>query len=350
VTLPSTSTEPPLSTAVAETLVERVAQLGESGAPLVAGLRAAADEADSWLLARGLRRAAAEIERGRPLADVIARATRRLPPHLAGLIVAAQRTGHLGSVLAEWLENRRAAAIHWRRVIAALTYPAITLLLAVTIYILFAITIVNPLASMVKEFGMVVPFNLDVIQWISSTGLGLLAAATIAIAATLVLLRLLGGRAAWSWTITQMPLVGGTWHWTGVAEMLRSLALLVEHQIPLPEALRLTGGGIRDSYVGVLCRDLAARIEKGTPLFMAIIHQRSLPLSIVPLVRWGQSNGVLADGLRSAAEMLEGRLRIRSTLIVQIIPPLIFIVVGVMILSLVFVVTSVMVNLITGLS
>jgi len=140
------------------------------------------------------------------------------------------------------------------------------------------------------------------------------------------------------------------WHWTGVAEMLRSLALLVEHQIPLPEALRLTGGGIRDAYVGTLCRDLATRIEKGTPLFMAMIHQRSLPLSIVPLVRWGQMHGVLPDGLRSAAEMLEGRLQIRSTLIVQIVPPLIFIFVGVMVLSLLFVVFSVLINLIQGLS
>ncbi|MCI0361901.1 MAG: type II secretion system F family protein [Planctomycetaceae bacterium] len=349
-TLPTTSTEPLLSSGEAEALVERVAQLGESGAPLVAGLRAAADEADSWRLARGLRRAAAEVERGRPLADVIARAARRLPPHLSGLIVAAQRTGQLGQVLVEWLENRRAAAIYWRRVIAALTYPAITLVLAVVIYILFALAIVNPIATIVNEFGMDIPINLNVIEWISSTGLGLLAAAAGIAVVLLILLRLIGGRAAWSWMITQLPLVGGTWHWTGVAEMLRSLALLVEHQVPLPEALRLTGAGIQDAYVGQLCRDLAARVEQGTPLFMAIVHQRSLPLSIVPLVRWGQTQGMLADGLKSAAEMLEGRLRIRSTLIVQVVPPLIFIIVGVMILSLVFVVLSLMFNLLQGLS
>jgi type II secretory pathway component PulF len=132
--------------------------------------------------------------------------------------------------------------------------------------------------------------------------------------------------------------------------MLRSLALLVEHRIPLPEALHLTAGGIGDAHVGALCRDLASRMEKGTPLFMAMIHQRSLPLSIVPLIRWGQEHDVLPDGLKSAAEMLEGRLRIRSNLIIQFIPPLIFIVVGVMVLSLVFAVFSTMLNLLSGLS
>jgi type II secretory pathway component PulF len=350
VTLPTTNPEPSLSAEAAEALVERVAQLGESGAPLAAGLRAAAAESDSWRLARALRRVADESDRGRPLEDVIAGATRRLPPHLAGLIRAAQRTGHLGTVLAEWLENRRAARVHWRSVTASLTYPFITLVMATATYLLLAVAVVNPFKTIVEEFGLNIPVNLNVIHWISTTGLWFFGFAIGLAVITAAMLRLIGGRAAWSWMMTQLPLVGGMWHWTGIAEMLRSLALLVEHHVPLPEALRLTAGGIGDAYVGSLCRDLAGRIEKGTPLFMAIIHQRALPLSIVPLVRWGQQHDVLAEGLRSAAEMLEGRLRIRSTLVIQIIPPLIFIVVGVMILSLVFVVLSTMVSLIQGLS
>ena len=347
---PTISPEMPLSAASAELLVDGIARLGESGAPLVAGLRAAADEADSWRLARALRSVATEVERGRSLDDVVAGKTRRLPSHLAGLIRAAQRTGHLGTVLAEWLENRRAARIHWRAVTAALAYPVVTVALAVFIYLVFAVAIIQPIKSIVDDFGLVVPVNLNVIYWISTTGLWFFGAATGMLAAALLILRIVGGRSAWSWMISQLPLVGGAWHWTGVAEMLRCLALLVEHHVPLPEALRLSAGGITDAHVGSLCRDLAGRIEQGTPLFMAIIHQRSLPLSIVPLVRWGQQNDVLPDGLRSAAEMLEGRLRMRSMLLVQIFPPLIFLLVGVMVLSLVIAVVTPMVSLIQGLS
>jgi type II secretory pathway component PulF len=47
--------------------------------------------------------------------------------------------------------------------------------------------------------------------------------------------------------------------------------------------------------------------------------------------------------------MLEGRLRIRSTVVVQVLPPLIFIIVGVIVLSLVFVIFSTMINLMQGL-
>ncbi|MEX2176268.1 MAG: type II secretion system F family protein, partial [Pirellulaceae bacterium] len=129
-----TSSDPPLSAASAEALVERIAQLGESGAPLAAGLRAAAAESDSYRLAQALRSVASEVERGRPLAEIVAGTTRRLPPHLAGLIDAAQRTGKLGLVLSEWIENRRRARQQWRSVTSALAYPAFTIVLAVVIY------------------------------------------------------------------------------------------------------------------------------------------------------------------------------------------------------------------------
>lgn len=349
-TAPVTTPEPLLAGDTADALVERVAQLGQTGAPLAAGLRAAADETDSWRLAGALRRVAAEIERGRPLDDVIAAATRRLPSHLAGLIRAAQRTGSLGDVLAQWLENRRAAREHWRRVVASLTYPAITLVLAIAIYLLLSVAVVQPFQAIVEDFGLITSVNFTVARWMGSSGLWVLAVVFAAPAIALLLLRIIGGPAAWSAMVTQVPFVGNCWHWTGVAEMLRSLALLLKHKLPLGDALRLTGGGISDAHVGGLCRDLATRLDQGTPLFMAIVHQRSLPLSIVPLVRWGEENNVLPEALESAAEMLEGRLRIRLTLIVQILPPLIFITVGMIVISLLFGVFSTLIPLIQGLS
>jgi type II secretory pathway component PulF len=138
--------------------------------------------------------------------------------------------------------------------------------------------------------------------------------------------RLLGGRAGWSWLIGNLPLIGRAWHWTGVAEMFRCLSLLIEHRVPLPEALRLTAGGISDAYVAQQCRLLAGRVEQGTSLTMSLVNLRTLPLSIVPLVRWGEQSDSLAPPC-SAAEMI-GRLEMRGRLLIQIIPPIVFVLVG----------------------
>jgi type II secretory pathway component PulF len=171
------------------------------------------------------------------------------------------------------------------------------------------------------------------ILWAATAGskiiLAVLLAATIGLAAT----RLLAGRSGWSLFVTCLPVIGLPWHWTGVAEMLRLLSLLAEQQVALPEALRLTAAGVSDAYVASQCRVLASRVERGTSLTLALIQLRSLPLSIVPLVYWGERHNLLADGLRSAAEMIEGRLNFHTDLLMQIIPPILFVFVGALSIS-----------------
>ena len=342
--------EPVLSAETAGAILERAAALSSAAMPLPAGLAAAAAEADSWRLALGLRAIAAQLQRGKSLEDCLAASSRRLPPHLAGLVRAAQRTGELGPMLAEWLENRRAARQHWRAVLAALTYPALVIFLVMGVFLLFAIVLVEPFRRMFEEFGLKLPFVTVHFFWmcdvVTQIAPPCLAAAFVALAA----LRLIGGRTGWSWLLTNVPLIGPPWHWTGVAEMLRCLSLLVGHRVPLPEALRLTADGIADAYVGSQCRVLARRVEQGRSLTMALVDLRTLPLSIVPLVRWGEQRDLLAEGLRSAAEMIEGRLSLRTATLVQIVPPMVYVLIVVFIGSGIGALFLPLISLIQGLS
>lgn len=344
---PLIASDSPLPAGQAEAVLARAAQIAGAGMPLAAGMRAAAEEAESARVARALRRLAVELDRGRSLDDVLSAS--RLPPNLAGLLHAAQRTGHFGAVLAEWIENRRAARQHWRSIEAAMAYPLIVLVMTIAVYVLFLVFLVRPFREIYTEFELVLPTWTLTLFWVATTGVQILGAVGLTLAGVLAALRLIGGRAGWSWLMTNVPLFGPVWHWTGTAEMLRSLSLLVDHQVPLPEALRLTGGGISDAYIGDQCRALAKRTEQGTPLWAALVELRTLPLSIVPLMHWGEEQGALAEALRTAAEMLEGRLRVRSGLLVLILPPAVFILVGTVAASMIALVIP-MIALIQGLS
>jgi type II secretory pathway component PulF len=344
---PVAAADSPLSAAQAEAVLTRAGQIASAGMPLAAGLRAAADEADSSSVARGLRRLAADLDRGQLLDTILARM--RLPANLAGLLQAAQRTGHFGAVLAEWMENRRAARQHWRSIQAAIAYPLIVLAMTMTVYVLFLVFLVRPFREIYTEFGLELPTWTQMLFWVADVGVNVVLAAAITLVLVLVVLRLIFGRSGWSWLLTNMPLFGPVWHWTGAAEMLRSLSLLVDHRVPLPEALRLTAGGISDAYIGDQCRALARRVEQGSPLWAALVELRSLPLSIVPLIHWGEKEDALAEALRTASEMLEGRLRVRSGLLVLILPPAVFVLVGTVAASMIGLVIP-MIALIQGLS
>jgi general secretion pathway protein F len=208
---------------------------------------------------------------------------------------------------------------------------------------------VRPFKEIYLDFELELPAWTEILFWTATTGVQVFLAVALSLLLVLGTLRLIGRSAGWSWLMTNLPLIGPVWHWTGSAEMLRSLSLLVDHRVPLPEALRLTGGGISDAYIGDQCRALAKIVERGNPLWAALVELRTLPLSIVPLVHWGEEHDALADALRTAAEMLEGRLRVRSGLLVVILPPAMFVLVGTVAASMIALFMP-MISLIQGLS
>jgi type II secretory pathway component PulF len=345
----TSASEVAINATIAEEVVAHAASLAAAEMPLPAGLKAAAAESDSPRIAAALRSIAGEIEYGRSLDDCLANA-RQLPPYVAGLIRAAQRTGDTGLTLSAWTENRRSVYQYWRTVLAALAYPTLSLLLALAIFLLFQIEIVPIFRRMFEEFGLKLPAATEFLfRTTKFFELFLLPLVTM-IAALAIGMRLVGGKSGWSWLVGTTPLLGKVWHWMGVAEMLRGLGLLVRQRVPLPEALRLTAGAISDGYVATQCQKLAERVEGGSSLTMSLIRLRTLPLSIVPLVRWGEQHNALDEALHSAAEMIEGRLRMRTTLLALVVPPLVFVFVAISVASTFVSLFLPLISLIQGLS
>jgi general secretion pathway protein F len=329
----NSSTEITLTAPAAEAILEQAAHAAATGMPLPAGLRVAASESDSRSVRRALVAVAVELERGRSLEDCLAHS--RLPREFRGAIAAAQRSGAFSPLLVQWLEDRRAARERWRGILAAFSYPAIAIVLALAVFLLFAVFVVPVFGRMYYDFGVRLPVITEMTLWAAEAGSRILLAILGVGTVSLVALRIVSGASGWSLLIGSLPLVGLPWHWTSSAELLRLVSLLIEHHVELPEALRLAAESTRDAYLAQQCNALAERVEEGSSLTMALVRQRTLPLSVVPLVRWGERNGTLAEALRSAAEMIEGRLAMTTDMVVQILPPILLIFVGAMSLSMV---------------
>lgn len=340
---------PPRDGSMDHAVIAVVADLAAAGMPLPAGLRAAAQESDSARTSTGLRALAAQLEQGQTFDECVANA-KNLPPYVVGLIRAAQSTPDVGLTIAAWTENRRSAQQYWRAAMAAFAYPALSLALALVVLLFIHIAVVPVFRTMFNEFGLKLPaataFLFKTTEFVQKFFLpSVIVVSTVALAT-----RVLGGGQYWSWLIGIIPLVGRVWHWTAVTEMLRNLSLLLQYKVPLPTALRLTADGTSDSYVAEQCRRLAARVEGGTSLTMSLVYFRTLPLSIVPLVRWGEQHAALDDALRSAAEMIESRLNVRTSILAQVVPPLVFVLVGICVASTFVALFVPLISLIQGLS
>jgi type II secretory pathway component PulF len=82
-----------------------------------------------------------ELDRGRTLAQCLA-SSRGLPRQFRGAIAAAERSGAYSPLLVQWLADRRAAKARWRSFMAAFSYPALAVALAIAVFLFFAVFVV----------------------------------------------------------------------------------------------------------------------------------------------------------------------------------------------------------------
>jgi len=340
----------PLSSTEAEELTGRIAQISAGNLPLAPGLRAAADESTNHRVASALGSIAAQVEQGRSLDDILANSDRLVPRHVSGLLAAAARTGSLGDALVELADQQRAARDLRQNVVGGFAYPLVVVCLATMLLLSILFFVAGTYQQMFEDFQFDLPVLTMVLFWWRDIGvwlvLGVIVLGLFAIAA----IRLRQGRAGWLRLVATIPLFGPLWHWSGFAEWLGLLSVLVRNQIPLPEALRLAGDGVSNDHVGGISHWLADGAEEGQTVWQMLSATRHAPNSLIPLVRWGEEKGSLTDAFCTAREMFEARVRVRSLLLQTILPPILFVAIA---CCAVFVVSSLflpMATMIQGLS
>jgi len=318
-----------MKSAEAVYMAETVAELSAEGLLLADGLRAAAKEAPSRRMADELDRVARRLEEGQSLETVLDSPQADYPRHMRGLVRAALKTNQLAEVFGEMAEHQRTVHELWRSVRSALAYPTILLAFAATVGLWMDIFVIGTFVEMYEEFELALPAMTQIVVQLHFSGTWWLCVPVAGVLVALVLFRLFGGPVRWRRMLSTVPLIGPLWHWTGVCELSRLLAVLLEQGIPVPDALRLAADGVHDANMRQLSLWLADGTQRGQPLSTLLESTYRLPATLRPLVRWGERTGELAEAFRVAGTTYARRVQVRADLVRGIMPPMVYVVLAV---------------------
>ena len=322
-----------LTTAEAAELAGQVAQLTRAGLPLETGLVALADELPRGRLAHALRALAGQLAAGVALDEAVDAQGSRVPEPLRSLIVASVRSGRPAEVLEEFVDLQQCGRQLRRRIAASLAYPTLLLGLTALLLVLLHVFLVHDMRDIFRGFGTELPaLTYLFLDMFGPQMWGLVAVAILLLAVLLTGWLLPGvripGLGSPAGFLQRVPLIGPPLRMSRLTQFARLLGLLLEQQVPLPEALRLTASALYDADMTLACRRMADDVEAGWGLPESMAEERCFPASLVPLVQWGQQTGALPDAFRTAAEMFQRRSEARSTLLEIVIGPLTFLVVA----------------------
>lgn len=313
-----------------QSLSVHIADLTSSNLPLVPGLRAIAEELPRGRLQRGLRAIVSALKSGEELASALE--SRRAPTDLVALVRAGAQSGRTGEILTQYLNHIRCITALRRRVLLNLAYPALLFVAGVGV-LLFILLWIVPLAKPIYEdFGMELPGVTQLLIFVSDVvvdyGLAVLGGLAIVLFLVWMLLKSYYG-ASWQRLVHLIPVAGPLLRSLTLARFSSLLALLVENDMPLPEAIQLAGDGTRDAAFREACRVLVAdSLARGEPFELTAHEMPVFPAVFVQVLNWKEQRAALPDALRALAEIFEREAHTQAGVATVILAPFVVILTG----------------------
>lgn len=321
-------------------LNEEIGALIRAGVPLDLGLRQYGTlsqpgipgeyqerNAISGALGRLSNRLADRISAGDTLQAAIEHEGDHLPGIYRAVVEAGIRAGRLPEALESLSVVARVLLKLHRQVIAALVYPAIVLALVWLMLLGFSEYMIQRLLHTWEflrlDSGPAIRTLATIRETMPYWGIG---APVLAVAA-FVWLRVAGSRNSETpaGRLVESRLHRFAWI-PGVvdnydnATFLKIMALLVEHETPLHEAMVLAGYSTGNRKIIRDSTEIAQRLESGDSLRESLKSATRLPKFLRWMLRSGEENGKLNETLKLAADVYEKRASRRAELLRVVLP------------------------------
>ncbi len=313
----------------AEDAVEAVGQISEltkSGITLAPGLRALAAESGHGPSARLFTTMAASIERGATFDEAVAAVGPRLPKHIRVLFTNGAGNDQLIKALDELVDLDRERLDIRRQAWLVMAYPFFLLVALVGLFAFLGGLVIPQFTKIFRDFETDLPPMTEMVIALSGKTTYVVVGLIVAAAILAWILWILPGPPVLRRLQKAVPFLGPLRRWGGLMRFSRLMAILLEGQVPLPEALRITATAVADPDLAAGCNRIATHVEHGGSLSEGLALSGSFPPTMVPLVGWGQKNSSLPEAFRTATEVFEGRAETHIGFLDMVLGPFVFLI------------------------
>lgn len=252
-------------------------------------------------------------------------------------LLAGERSGNLEEVLQRFLDFQRVSLTFRKKLKASLIYPALLVVMVVALFI-FLITFVVPrFAQLYEQLGTKLPtltvFLLDLGR--NAQHYGIYVAAVLVVAGFLVYrwAKTDAGATALDKVRIGLPIFGNVWLKYQVGLFSRTLSTLLTGGLPLVPSLETAARSIDSRQIGNAVFKSVETVREGKGLSASLEKTKVFPELAIEMIEVGESTGALPQMLNSVAEFFEEDVQTNLTAAMSLIEPLILVVMGVVVVT-----------------
>jgi general secretion pathway protein F len=317
----------------------QLATLTRSGLPLDEALTAVSQQSESKRVQRVTLGVRARVVEGNSLASALAEFPGAFPTLFRTTIEAGEQAGRLDNVLERLADYADRGQQLRSKMMLALMYPLILSVVAVGVIIAMMTYVVPKVVGVFASIGQELPAVTRGLIAISDflRNYGIYLAAVIAAAVFLFNRAMVneGFRRAVHRQQLRLPLVGRLVRGGNTGRFLRTLGILFGSGVPILDALRIGSQVITNVPMREAVDAAAKRVREGASLNKSLAESRLFPPISLHLIASGEASGKLDEMLDRAATNQEQELETLIAATVGIMEPMVIVIMGGVVLTIV---------------
>lgn len=315
-----------------------------SGIPMTEALRAMIDQAEDRRSETVFREIRERVNQGASFADALEDHPNLFSALYVNMVRAGEATGNIDIVLTRLADYLQAQRTLRRKVVGAMTYPAMMIGLGLIVVTALMTWVVPKITDMLTDTGQSLPLPTQILVAISDIfkdywWLGFLGLAAISFVFERIYQNSHRGRRVLDRWLLKMPIIGDVLLKQSVSRFTRTLSTLLASGVPAVQSLEITRDVVQNKIISDATEHIRSRIVEGTDIATPLKQTGVFPSVVGYMVSVGEQSGEIEQMLDRIASAYDEEIEIATDRMTSVLEPIMIIclavVVGYIVVSIV---------------
>lgn len=312
---------------------QQLSILQDAGLPLLRSLRILMNQQKSGLFKNILEQVVEDVEAGNPFSEALSKQPKAFDRLYVNMIRAGEAGGVLDVILMRLATFMEKAQALKRKVIGALTYPAMVIVVAVLIITVIMSTVVPQFAKIFAEMGKgALPAPTLLLLAISDTIRSFWFLLPLIPVVFFIIIKMAGANPRGRFYVDKFklrtPLVGIIVHKASVSRFCRTLGTLLASGVPILEALVIVRNTVGNEVMAVAVEKVRGSIREGEGIAKPLGDSGVFDDMVISMIEVGEETGELDKMLMKVADTYEADVDVLVGSLTSILEPLIIVTLG----------------------
>ena len=301
-----------------------------AGVTILDTLEMLSDQTENKTMAKAIKGAHGEIQKGETLSDALAKYPKVFPSIMISMVAAGEASGKIDIAFDRMSEHFEKSARMKALVKKAAMYPILVSIVALAVVVVMLVKVIPSYQDMFEQMGTELPAITQMVVAMSHFIMQKWYIIIAVVVAVVVALKVFGttvtGKKTYGTIARKAPVFGPMNTKSAAANFARTLSTLVYSGLPMIEALAITANTMSNYIYKMALQGAKEEVAKGVPLSEPIESSGLFPPMVSHMISIGEETGDLEGMLSKLADYYDEEVEMATQTMMAALEPMIILV------------------------